>query len=132
MRTWVVGAILSSAISVYFRSNFWIRFVGLSFTLIFIGGGFYTSYYAWGVENGTVISTCSMGAGFPGFMPLDEWIPFFFGANGPCGQSPDMWFGLSMVESLLFTLGLPGIVLAGLWLLHLPHAVLSYIRLARA
>ena len=132
VRAWVVGAILSSAISVYFRSNFWIRFVGLSFTLVFIGGGFYTSYYAWGVENGTVISTCSMGAGFPGFMPLDEWIPFFFGANGPCGQSPDMWLGLSMVESLLITLGLPGIVLAALWLLHLPHAVLSYIRVARA
>ena len=29
-----------------------------------------------------MISTCSMGAGFPSFMLLDQWIPFFFGADG--------------------------------------------------
>ena len=62
VRAWVVGAILSSAISAYFREKFWIRFAGLSLTMVLISGGFYTSYYAWGVENGTVISTCSMGA----------------------------------------------------------------------
>ncbi|NKB32771.1 MAG: disulfide bond formation protein B [Pseudomonadales bacterium] len=130
VRAWVVGAIISSAISVYFRSNFWVRFVGLTVTIFFIGGGLYTSWYAWGVENGTVISTCSIGAGFPTFMPLDEWIPFFFGANGPCGQSPEMWFGLSMVETLLITLGIPMILLVAQWLMHLPHALVSTYRFA--
>ena len=76
VRAWVVGAIISSVASIYFRSIFWIRFFGLLLTIVFISGAFYTSYYAWGVENGTVISTCSMGAGFPSFMPLDQWIPF--------------------------------------------------------
>lgn len=132
VRAWVVGAIFSSAVGLYFRSSFWIRFLCLTLTLACISGGLYTSNYAWGVENGTVISTCSMGAGFPAFMPLDQWLPFFFGANGPCGQSPIMWFGFSMVESLLITLGLPCIVLALLWFLHFPHVVKSYVKLMRA
>ena len=131
VRAWVVGAIFSSAVGLYFRSNFWIRFFCLTLTLACISGGLYTSNYAWGVENGTVISTCSMGAGFPAFMPLDQWLPFFFGANGPCGQSPIMWFGFSMVESLLITLGVPFIVLALLWVLHFPHVLKSYVKLMR-
>ena len=127
-----MGAILSSAVSVYFRGSFWIRFFGLFITIAFVSGAFYTSYYAWGVENGVVISTCSMGAGFPSFMPLDQWIPFFFGANGPCGQSPDMWFGLSMVETLLVTLGIPLLILSLVWITHLPFAISSYGKIANA
>ena len=132
VRAWVIGAIVSAAIGVAFKSNFWLRFLGLSLTIVFIGGGLYTSNYAWGVENGTVISSCTMGAGFPTFMPLDEWIPFFFGANGPCGQSPEMWFGLSMVETLLITLGIPMLVLIVMWLMHLPHALVSAIKFAKS
>ena len=132
VRAWVVGAMLSSAISFYFRGSFWVRFFGLFLTIVFVSGAFYTSYYAWGVENGTVISTCSMGAGFPSFMPLDQWIPLFFGASGPCGQSPEMWFGLSMVETLMITLGIPLLILSLVWILHLPLAISSYTKLAKA
>ena len=130
VRAWVVGAIISAAVSVYFKATFWIRFVGLSDRICFMSGALYTSWYAWGVENGTVISSCTIGAGFPAFMPLDQWIPFFFGANGPCGQSPEMWLGLSMVETLLITIGVPLIVLIAQWLLHIPHAIVSIIRFA--
>ena len=132
VRAWVLGAIFSAVFSTYFRFIFWIRFVGLSTTIFFIGGALYTSWYAWGVENGTVISSCSIGAGFPRFMPLDQWVPFLFGANGPCGQSPEMGFGLSMVETLLITLGVPFVFLISQWLLHLPHAVVSAIRFAKS
>ena len=132
VRAWVVGAMIAATVSVVFRSNLWVRFLGLTQVITFIAGGLHTSRYAWGVENGTVISSCTMGAGFPVFMPLDQWIPFFFGANGPCGQSPDMWFGLSMVETLLVTLGIPLVLLLGQWILHLPHAIVSAVRFAKS
>ena len=130
VRAWVVGAIISAGVSAYFKATFWIRFVGLSATIFFMSGALYTSWNAWGVENGTVISSCTIGAGFPTFMPLDQWVPFFFGADGPCGQSPEMWLGLSMVETLLITIGIPLIVLIAQWLMHLPHAIVSTIRFA--
>ena len=130
VRAWVVGAIVSAGVSAYFKATFWIRFVGLSATIFFMSGALYTSWNAWGVENGTVISSCTIGAGFPTFMPLDQWIPFFFGADGPCGQSPEMWLGLSMVETLLITIGVPLIVLIAQWLLHIQHTIVSTIRIA--
>ena len=75
VRVRVVGAIISLIASIYLRSIFWIRFLAYPHDS-FISGAFYTSYYVRGVENGTVISTCSMGAGFWNSMPLDQWIPF--------------------------------------------------------
>ena len=64
VRAWVVGAIVSAGVSAYFKATFWIRFVGLSATIFFMSGALYTSWNAWGVENGTVISSCTIGAGF--------------------------------------------------------------------
>jgi disulfide bond formation protein DsbB len=84
-----------------------------------LAGALYTSYYAFGVEQGTVVSTCSMGAGFPAFMPLDQWLPFLFEAQGMCGQSPAMPLGLSMVEALLVTISIPLLLLVAVWVAHI-------------
>ena len=85
---------------------------------LMMAGALYTSYYAYGVEQGTVISSCTMGAGFPEFMPLDQWMPVLFEAQGMCGQSPPMPLGVSMVEALLITLSAPLLVLVALWGAH--------------
>ena len=92
--------------------------MSLNLTIVMMGGALYTSYYAFGVEQGTVISSCTMGAGFPEFMPLDQWVPVLFEAQGMCGQSPPMPLGVSMVEALLLTLSVPLLVLVVLWMAH--------------
>ena len=121
VRAWVLGAILFAMFSFFMVKNFWFRWMGLNLTIAMMGGALYTSWYALGVENGTVISSCTMGAGFPEFMPLDQWIPVFFEAQGICGQSPDMPFGVSMVQGLLITLSAPLLVLVGLWVMHVKN-----------
>ena len=80
-------------------------------------------YYAFGVEQGTVISSCTMGAGFPEFMPLDQWVPVLFEAQGMCGQSPPMPLGVSMVEALLITLFIPLLVLVAVWVSHVQKII---------
>ena len=92
--------------------------MSLNLIIVMMAGALYTSYYAYGVEQGTVISSCAMGAGFPEFMPLDQWLPVLFEAQGMCGQSPPMPLGVSMVEALLITLSAPLIVLVALWGAH--------------
>lgn len=119
VRAWVLGAIIFSILGFVLVKSFWWRWMALNLTILMMAGALYTSYYAFGVEQGTVISTCSMGAGFPQFMPLDQWLPFFFEAQGMCGQSPAMPFGLSMVEGLLVTLSIPLLVLVAVWATHL-------------
>jgi disulfide bond formation protein DsbB len=118
VRAWVVGAIIFALLGLVMAKNFWWRWMALNLTIIMMAGALYTSYYAYGVEQGTVISSCTMGAGFPEFMPLDQWIPFLFEAQGMCGQSPPMPLGLSMVEALLVTLSAPLLVLITAWIMH--------------
>lgn len=122
IRAWLYGAILTAAFSAVFVERFRYRFAGLILTILLLGGGLYTSWYAWGVEKGTIISNCTFGAGFPEFMPLDQWIPVLFEAQGICGQSPTMWLGISMVEWLLITLTPPMLVLLALLILHTREA----------
>lgn len=122
IRAWVAGAIILSICSQFGRNYFWWRWAGLTLTTLLLGGALYTSWYAWGVENGTIVSSCTMGAGFPEFMLLDQWIPWLFSAEGICGRSPGMWFGLTMNEALLITISIPLLVLVAQWLLHLRYA----------
>ena len=119
VRAWVLGAMFFAVLGLVVIKSFWWRWMSLNLTIVFMAGALYTSYYAFGVEQGTVVSTCSMGAGFPEFMPLDQWLPFFFEAQGMCGQSPAMPFGLSMVEGLLITLSIPLLLLIAVWVAHI-------------
>lgn len=118
VRAWVMGAIIFGVMGLVMAKNFWWRWMALTLTIAMVGGALYTSYYAYGVEQGTVISSCTMGAGFPAFMPLDQWIPVLFEAQGMCGQSPEMALGLSMVETLLITLSAPLLVLFAAWVIQ--------------
>jgi len=125
IRAWVLGAMILSIFTSFVCTKFIWRWIGLTLTIALLIGGLYTSWYSWRVEKGEIISSCSLGAGFPGFMPLDDWVPWLFSAQGICGQSPDMWFGLSMNEGLIISLVVPIIVLLALWLLHFKEMVLS-------
>lgn len=118
VRAWVLGSAIFAVLGFVMVKSFWWRWMSLNLTIALMAGALYTSYYAFGVEQGTVVSTCSMGAGFPEFMPLDQWIPFLFEAQGMCGQSPAMPLGLSMVEALLVTLSIPLLLLIAVWVAH--------------
>lgn len=122
IRAWIAGTIILATLSAFLRKHFWLRWSGLTLTTLLLGGALYTSWVSWGVEKGTIVSSCTMGAGFPTFMPLDQWIPWLFRADGFCGQSPEMWFGLSMNETLMLTVSPPFIVLLAVWLLHARQA----------
>ena len=102
--------------------------MSLNLTIVMMVGALYTSYYAYGVEQGTVISSCTIGAGFPKFMPLDQWVPVLFEAQGMCGQSPPMPLGVSMVEALLITLSAPLLILVALWGVHVQKIAAGEVR----
>ena len=123
VRAWVTSAIALSLVTLFVRKHFWLRSAGLTLTMGLLGGALNTTWYAYGVEKGTILSSCTMGAGFPEFMPLDQWIPWLFEAQGACGLSPDMLFGLTMIESLLITIAIPFLALFVLWSLHFRGAL---------
>ncbi len=123
IRAWIVGVIILSTINSFITRYRCISWINLTLIILLLAGAIYTSWYAWEVEKGTIVSSCAFGAGFPEFMLLDEWIPWLFEATGDCGQSPAMWLGFSMVEWLLITLSIPFIMLVLIWFAYLKSAL---------
>ena len=54
------------------------------------------------VERGLYDGQCGMDAGFPAWLALDKWFPNVFEVWTMCGFTPDLMFGVSMGEGLLF------------------------------
>lgn len=120
IRAWTMGALISAALYQFVLKNtFVLNHLSILSTIGFLSGGLYTSYLAYGVENGTIFSTCSIGSGFPSWLPLDKWVPFLFEAKGLCGKSPEMLWGLTMTESLLLCFAIPIVVISYLYIVKL-------------
>jgi disulfide bond formation protein DsbB len=54
------------------------------------------------VERELYEGQCGMDAGFPSWLALDKWFPNVFEVWTMCGFTPDLLFGLTMGEGLLY------------------------------
>ena len=115
-QSWVMGSLIFSVTGMTLVKKFWWRWMSLNLNIIMMVGALYTSYYAYGVEQGTVISSCTMGAGFPNSCLLTNGARFVR-AQGMRTVSTDA-AGRFMVEALLITLSAPLLVLVALWGAH--------------
>ena len=54
VRAWVMGSLIFSVTGMSLVKKFWWRWMSLNLTIVMMAGALYTSYYAYGVEQGTV------------------------------------------------------------------------------
>lgn len=59
------------------------------------------AYDVLAVERLWAEGTCTMDAGFPSFMPLDQWLPSVFEPWEACGYTPVIFAGITMAEILV-------------------------------
>ena len=59
------------------------------------------SYQLLGMERGWIIGECQMQSGLPGWLALEEWIPWLFRIHEPCGYTPFVLFRITMAEILI-------------------------------
>lgn len=107
-RLWVLTAILTAIIALLGFNNSWIRgsaHAGLLVSLALLAE---RAWVAVLVERGLYEGQCGMDAGFPQWLPLDQWLPAFFEVWTMCGYTPRVPLGVSMGEALL------GIAITGL------------------
>ncbi len=80
-------------------------FVGHVAVLLIGSGLGYTSWQLLGIERGFIRGgICEMGLGLPGWLSwlkLDQWMPWLFEVQTPCGYTPELLFGITMAEALL-------------------------------
>lgn len=59
------------------------------------------SYQLLGTERGFVFADCGFDPGLPSWFALDEWLPWLYRVETPCGYTPDIIFGITMAEILM-------------------------------
>lgn len=101
IRAWVIALGCVSAVALVFNNSIF-RLIAFSASLGLVWLFAMDAYELWKIEAGIMMGTCSWSAGFPEFLPLNEWAPWLFEIGGLCGESPDMILGFTMAESLKY------------------------------
>ena len=101
VRIWVVAIWLLSIPFMLFKVPKTIALAALALLLIFTIGFSERSFYLLTVENGIATKSCQFFLDFPVWFALDRWFPCLFEVRALCSVSPDMFWGLSMAQSLV-------------------------------
>jgi len=59
------------------------------------------SYQLLGTERGFVFSDCGFNLGLPGWLAIDEWLPWLYRVETSCGYTPEVIFGITIAESMM-------------------------------
>ena len=59
------------------------------------------SYQLLGTERGFVFSDCGFNLGLPGWLALDEWLPWLYRVETSCGYTLEVMFGITIAEIMI-------------------------------
>lgn len=60
------------------------------------------SYQLLGTERGFIFSDCGFTSGLPTWFAIEEWLPWLYRIETSCGYTPEIMFGITMAEALMF------------------------------
>lgn len=101
-RIWTLAGVLAALVGIVVRRLWLGRVLAQVAVVISVAGLLERSYRTLQVERGTYEGLCGFDAGFPAWLPLDQWFPNLFEVWTMCGYSPPFLFGMTMVEGLTY------------------------------
>lgn len=101
-RLWTLAGVLAALVGIVVRRLWLGRVLAQLAVVVSVAGLLERSYRTLQVERGTYEGLCGFDAGFPGWLPLDQWFPNLFEVWTMCGYSPPFLFGMTMVEGLTY------------------------------
>ncbi|MBS98479.1 MAG: disulfide bond formation protein B [Oceanospirillaceae bacterium] len=107
IRAWIFGLGAVALLMMIFGGP--LAFLGHLASLALGVGLLRSSYITLGVEQGTIIDSCTMDPEFPDWLPLHQWSPTLFEPWEPCGYTPELAFNVTMAEALM--------VISAIWVL---------------
>lgn len=60
------------------------------------------SYLLLGTERGFIFGDCGFNLGLPSWFAIDDWLPWVYRIETSCGYTPELIFGITMAEALMF------------------------------
>ena len=101
VRLWITLFIIVSFIGFLSRNGKKINSLA-QFSIVLIAGALVErSYQLLGTERGFLFSNCGVDLGFPPWFAIEEWLPWIFRVETSCGYTPEIFFGITMAESLM-------------------------------
>lgn len=113
-RIGVLGFVIIAGLALLVRRSGKLLVVAHVLTTLIMIGLVERSYQLLGTERGWVFGSCDFDLGLPEWLALQEWLPAVFKVWEACGYTPELFFGITMAEALLFmfaSLALVSIVL---------------------
>lgn len=101
VRLWISLFVIVSIAGLFVRNNRLMNiFTSLSVVLIAIAL-VERSYQLLGTERGFIFGDCGFDPGLPAWFAIDEWLPWLYRVETPCGYTPEIIFGITMAETLM-------------------------------
>ena len=103
IRVIVAGIMLLSALMLFLSRFSLLRFIGFTTQAGLSVWLFIKSRAIYRIETGIDQAECMFNAGLPEWFNLEAWWPSVFEVRSACGDSPELMFGITMVEALYYT-----------------------------
>lgn len=101
IRLWFSLLLVLGIVGFFLRRHPWPRLLShLASLLVAVGLG-ERSYMLLGTEKGFVFSDCGFDAGLPGWLALEDWLPWLYRVETSCGYTPELLLGITMAEALM-------------------------------
>ena len=101
VRLWITLFIIVSFIGLLSRNGKKINSLAQLSIVLIAGALVERSYQLLGTERGFLFSNCGVDLGFPTWFAIEEWLPWIFRVETSCGYTPEIFFGITMAESLM-------------------------------
>lgn len=99
-RTAVLGILFAGLIP-FISNNSITRFIGFAIWGVSSIWGMLIAKEHVGYQTDPFFGVCEIVPNFPGIMPLHDWLPFFFGAPGDCGNIDWQFLSFSMPQWMI-------------------------------
>jgi disulfide bond formation protein DsbB len=100
IRLWITLLILLALAGWFVRASQWVNVINLAIFLTAVGL-VERSYLLLGTERGFIFSDCGFDLGLPAWFAVEENLPWLYLVETSCGYTPELFFGITMAESLM-------------------------------
>jgi len=101
VRVWLLGLILAGGMGLLGRHLRGALVLAQMLVAVVGAGILERSLKLLGTERGTFEGSCAMESGLPAWFALDQWFPFMFQVQEPCGYTPELFLGITVAEALV-------------------------------
>jgi len=101
IRLWISLLVIVAIVALFVSDNKIMNLFANLSTLLIAVAFIERSYFSLGVERGFIFSDCGFSLGLPTWFAIEQWLPWLYRVETPCGYTPELLFGITMAEMLV-------------------------------